>query len=327
MTKMSDSEANYEGWFHTRFDMYPPNETESALVDAGKRGDLKKIKEIVSSSDEIRKAGVLNHANRWTEVQEKSCYDKSWEWFGDTALISAARNGYFEIVKFLLLEGADPTLSSCPSDDEYETALQAVQNSAKFGNQKLEKLKTGNYEVTVRELDHDPLKFVEGIFNNVNTYNKVIRLLQEAEKYWEIAAYAHASFSKERSKAFAGNSNAPQNVEEYKRSLELISCESNLEPYLLQGVAAKFSELQKKKKSLQPPNSKYQQPQIPWMSSVESQKKSNLVASLSKTSNCPGCGKAPAKECVTHSCAGCCSGSCPRHGTDMPVMHNSFWWD
>jgi len=321
---MSDSD---EGWYHTEFGMYPRDEAESDLVNAAKRGDLKRIKEIASSCDEIRKASVLNHAHRWTEVQVKSCYDKSWEWFGDTALISAARNGNFEIVKFLLLEGADPTLSSCPSDDEYETALQAVQNRAKVRNQKLEKLKTGTYEVSLSELDHDPLKFVEEAFKNVNIYEQVIKLLQESEKYWETAPYARASFSEERSKALAANPNSPRNLEKYKRAIELISCESNLDPSLVQGAAAKFSELQKRKKILQPPNSKYQQPQISWMSSIQSQKKSNLVASLSKTSNCPGCGKAPAKECVNHSCGRCCSGSCPRHGTDMPVMHNSFWWD
>ena len=57
----------------------------------------------------------MNAARKWTEVQEKmGGYDKSWEWFGDTALIAAARACHVEVVNYLLMEGADPTLPKKP---------------------------------------------------------------------------------------------------------------------------------------------------------------------------------------------------------------------
>jgi len=323
---MSDEE--YNGWYHTRYGFYPPDEKDSNIVTAANKGDLKQIKRILSQSQGSKKTALLNHAKKWTEVQEKCGYDKSWEWFGDTALISAARNGNFMMVKFLLLEGADPTLSSCPYDDEYETALKATQNRAKYYNEKLEKLKTGSYRVEVSELERDPRKFVEGILGNVISFDNIIKLLQEAEKYWDRASYAHARYSKDRAEAFVKNPNRPKVFEEYIKAIELVASESELDSDLVQSLATGYSTLQQKKRSLQPPAmTQHHQPQTPWMSSVLAQKKSNLVTNLSQTSSCPGCGKLPAKECVNHSCSRCCTGSCPRHGNDMPAMHNSFWWD
>jgi len=326
---MGDSSAdeNENKDWETEFGIYPADEKNSSLLKAVHAGDLSKIEEILSGVDGHKHVAVLNHASRWTEVQVKSCYDKSWEWFGDTALISAARTGNFPIVKLLLLEGADPTLSSCPNDDEYETALKAVQNGAKKAEKLLDEIKKGTYKVSDRDLGRNFDPFVKEAFNHVNFCGQVIRLLQEAEKYWEKASYAHASYSKERAKAFIGIPNSPKNVEEYKKAIDLIECESEFDHNLVRDMANKLSSIQKRRRSLQPPWSKYQQSQVAWMSSIKTEKQSNLVGNLRKSINCPGCGKPPAKECVHHSCASCCSGSCPRHATDMPVMYNSFWWD
>mmetsp|Transcript_45787 Transcript_45787/g.83934 ORF Transcript_45787/g.83934 Transcript_45787/m.83934 type:complete len:567 (+) Transcript_45787:49-1749(+) len=85
----------------------------------------------VNTRKRRRVAEVVNAAKRWLETEVKcSGFEKSWEWFGDTALIAAARRGHWEIVYCLLRDGlADPTLESCPRDDLYETALGPRQSN------------------------------------------------------------------------------------------------------------------------------------------------------------------------------------------------------
>ena len=62
------------------------------------------------------------------EAYEKWGYDKTWQWYGDTALIAAARSGKAEVVRYLLAEGlADPTLDTCVSEDNYESATKACE--------------------------------------------------------------------------------------------------------------------------------------------------------------------------------------------------------
>eukprot|EP00091_Calanus_sinicus_P025187 TRINITY_DN9463_c1_g1_i1.p1 TRINITY_DN9463_c1_g1~~TRINITY_DN9463_c1_g1_i1.p1 ORF type:complete len:191 (-),score=73.52 TRINITY_DN9463_c1_g1_i1:401-949(-) len=127
---------------------YAPDEKDSMLVTAARAGNLETVKQIVEGCQADQKAGTLNAARKWTEVQEKmGGYDKSWEWFGDTALIAAARAGHVEVVKYLLVEGADPTLSSCPSDDEYETAEKAAENREKQLEKTIQSIKSRNHYV------------------------------------------------------------------------------------------------------------------------------------------------------------------------------------
>jgi len=177
-----ESNSDYEYDWDCDF-LDDADEQDSAFVEAANRGNLEGMKKILQPYDEPdeeessnlflsmkeNKMKMLNGARKWTEVQEKCGYDKSWTWFGDTALIAAARNGHFNVVKFLLLEGADPTLVSCPTDDQYENAVQAAEKSKRLGHS-----------------------------NAIKTQN----LLNEAMKYWVKARYAGASHSKDREKAY-----------------------------------------------------------------------------------------------------------------------------
>ena len=63
--KMSDEE--YNGWYHTRYGFYPPDEKDSNIVTAANKGDLKQIKRILSQSQGSKKTALLNHAKKWTE--------------------------------------------------------------------------------------------------------------------------------------------------------------------------------------------------------------------------------------------------------------------
>ena len=53
----------------------------------------------------------------------------------DDALIEASWRGHKDIVRELLLAGADPMLESCWTDDEYHTAIKAA-NSHRFKTDK-----------------------------------------------------------------------------------------------------------------------------------------------------------------------------------------------
>lgn len=176
----SNSDYEYDSYSDFLDDV---DEQDSAFVKAASRGDVEGMRKILQPYDDLdeeknsnlflsmkeNKMKLLNGARKWTEVQEKCGYDKSWTWFGDTALIAAARNGHFNVVKFLLLEGADPTLVSCPTDDQYENAMQAAEQSKRRG---------------------------------LSSATKTQNLLNEAMKYWAEARYARPRHSKDREEAF-----------------------------------------------------------------------------------------------------------------------------
>jgi hypothetical protein len=144
-------------------------------------------------------------------------YEKSREWFGDTALIAAARAFHVEEVKYLLVEGADPTLSSCPGDDEYETALKAADNREKQLERTIESIKSGIHYVYEHDVQKDAKIFVREILEKLNHFKIISDLLKEAGKHWNRAQYAGHSYSEERSKAFAENPNKPTNLEDLRR--------------------------------------------------------------------------------------------------------------
>lgn len=173
-----------DGWFSSNWDFYPHDEEHSGLVKAARNGNLDMVIQILRNCPEDKKSETLNKARRWTEVVEKMGYDKSWEWFDDTPLIAAARAGHFDIVKLLLMEGADPTLKSCHTDDVYETAEQAARS--------------GNIINLLREA----VKYW-----NVATYS---------------SAHASERYFKERRDAFATNPNRPIDGESLINALSTI---------------------------------------------------------------------------------------------------------
>eukprot|EP00392_Amoebophrya_sp_AT5.2_P019396 g20213.t1 len=100
-----------------------PDPSHPAIVNAAKRGDLKKVRELVK-----RYPSRVDACRTRKEVEYKYGYSKSWTWNDDTALIAAARKGEYLIVLELLLAGASVSKNACPSDDVHETAKKAVEN-------------------------------------------------------------------------------------------------------------------------------------------------------------------------------------------------------
>ena len=113
------------------YGMYKKDDPDSELVQSAAAGDIANVRLLVEKTTGtflLERAQLVNAARRWTEVQEKWGYDKSWEWYGDTALIAAARRGHAEVVRYLLDKAlADPTLESCVTDDHFESAAKACE--------------------------------------------------------------------------------------------------------------------------------------------------------------------------------------------------------
>ena len=59
-------------------------------------------------------------------------YTKSWDWWSYSALMAAAKSGHLDIVRALLLAGADPMLVSCTRYDIYQTALELVRTEKDY---------------------------------------------------------------------------------------------------------------------------------------------------------------------------------------------------
>ena len=169
---------SWDDCYSTSNGLYKKNDTDSPFVLAAKFGDLKLVQSLYEQSEDSEKQSVLNQARKWTEVQEKYGYDKQWDWFGDTALIAASRNCHLDVVKYLLLQGADPNLESCPYDDQYESAEKAAKSQ-------LNRLKIG-------EVSDWKVKKCE----------QIIALLKEVSKIWPKSDFSSAHFDKERAKEF-----------------------------------------------------------------------------------------------------------------------------
>lgn len=126
-----------DDYFESRYGIYKKAKDHPDIVKHAKDGNYNEVKAIIdtvrSSSDASPLADVINASRRWTEVEDKWGYDKSWDWNDDTALIAATRCGHASTVRLLLETGeCDPTLECCPNNDTYENALQVAQKN-KFG--------------------------------------------------------------------------------------------------------------------------------------------------------------------------------------------------
>jgi hypothetical protein len=107
------------------------DEPRTDLFNYASAGNLSEVKRIVEGAEKKEKNKVINYARRWTEIDYKmSGFTKEWEWFDITPLAVAAMKGHDEVVHYLLEQGADPTLSGCPSADTILDAFQAARGTS-----------------------------------------------------------------------------------------------------------------------------------------------------------------------------------------------------
>mmetsp|Transcript_18740 Transcript_18740/g.26385 ORF Transcript_18740/g.26385 Transcript_18740/m.26385 type:complete len:278 (-) Transcript_18740:117-950(-) len=116
--------------------VYRTGRGDPEIVEASRDGNIDCVRKIVE--DAIRDprnndndiARCINQSKRWEEIQDKwGTYDKVWQWNADTALISASRAGHRQIVRYLLMHGADPTLEACPNEDTHVDATKVASDN------------------------------------------------------------------------------------------------------------------------------------------------------------------------------------------------------
>ncbi|XP_066911071.1 uncharacterized protein [Clytia hemisphaerica] len=282
-----------EDYFESNYDIYPKDEKTPNIVDYAGKGLLS----LIQRETKDKKAGAINGSRKWTEVEEKWGYDKSWEWHDDTPLIAAARNGHFEVAHYLLSVGADPTLESCHVCDENGNASKAASACM----QSLVRTKDQILQGSCSYLSTDP-KYSEiaalDIIYRIHEFQKLIDVLKVAEQYWKKASYASSRFSKERKEKLERCPNKPNNEKELKTKLDEFTA-SKPDMDQLKDLAAEITKLRKKKESQQS-NS---------FNSVFQQLSVNNVCALSL--NCDG--NPPANDCQHKCCGRCCPGPCRRH--------------
>ena len=85
-------------------------------------------------------SATINVSERWRETEEKWGQKKMWDWHDDTPLIAATRRNHFQVVQYLLLMEADPTLQSCHDRNVYETAREVADAMVKRRKRKLDEV-------------------------------------------------------------------------------------------------------------------------------------------------------------------------------------------
>eukprot|EP00929_Paragymnodinium_shiwhaense_P101380 TRINITY_DN64435_c0_g1_i1.p1 TRINITY_DN64435_c0_g1~~TRINITY_DN64435_c0_g1_i1.p1 ORF type:complete len:585 (+),score=50.24 TRINITY_DN64435_c0_g1_i1:28-1755(+) len=159
-----------------------------------------------------RVLALVNGSRQWTEEGD---YGKSWEWFGDTPLIAAARSGQHEVVRYLLRDClADPTLESCPRCDVYETALGPTSSSCQFSRPQ-------RYGGPTRQ------RVVE-------------RLVRAALSFWHRGDGAHARYSPAALKKRC--SNLPTDVSALQAAVDAAGFNSEDEAALQQDLEAEAAQ-------------------------------------------------------------------------------------
>jgi len=135
------------GGFGYNTDHVPKDDDVPDIVRYAKTGNIEGVKAQISMvRKKARKAKkeqrnkkldkglrfLINSSQRWTECDYKmSGFVKTWEWHNLTPLAAAAIQGHSEIVRILLETGvADPTLTGCPTDNEYYDAYQAAEKGS-----------------------------------------------------------------------------------------------------------------------------------------------------------------------------------------------------
>jgi len=352
--KEKKKKDSFSDCYLSQYGMYKKDEKESELVRLAQSGSLAQLEaELVKlPQDRTERAVLLNHARRWTEVQEKWGYDKSWEWFHSTAITVAARRGELTMVKALLLAGADPTLEGCHTDDVYQNAVQAAEYSKKNVENTVKNLKEGkvdwwesNFKTGGHGLNVDQQAFAtaRNHLHRLVVTTSVHNLLVQASKYWPVASYAKSHYSEARIKTLASVPNAPTDTSAMVKEIEAFDLGINVEEAELKQLTAKCKELlEKREKEAAEERQKIEKQRAAAAlerqrrleqgrtDALERQRIHTLQLQLHSRPNLPAtilqqqglvqreckstwCVKLPAFACPQAKCANCCTGPCQRH--------------
>jgi len=187
----------YGGFGYDTSDV-PKDEPKPTITKKADAGDLAGVKSVVEKTPANKKAHVINHARRWTEVDYRmSGFTKEYEWFDITPVATAAWRGHDQIVQYLLEQGADPTLVGCPTDDVHRDAFQSAEAKIKVEDRNSKGPKS---EALLRA-------------------KRCVDLLTAAKPFWNPASYNGSRYGKNARTDFT---NKPTNTKELLDALSSI---------------------------------------------------------------------------------------------------------
>ncbi|XP_066911089.1 uncharacterized protein [Clytia hemisphaerica] len=192
----------------------------------------------------------INASRKWTEIDPSDGYDRIRNWRDDTPLIAAVRNGHFEVVRRLLVLGADPTLW-CRHYDQNEWASSIALRRFESFNEERDRYLQGDFPPfsSFRGEKLDPEILALDNLYRTNEFQNIIVVLRIAEQYWERASYyPFGDITWGRDKELLKCPNKPSNETEMRRKLNGV-IRSLPDMRRLEPLAQAIVQFRKKKES------------------------------------------------------------------------------
>ena len=285
----------------------PARNKDPELVALARKGNLDQVKGVIKEHG--ASASIVNASRKWTEVEEKYGYDKTWDWHDDTPLIAAARGGHFEVVKYLLSVNADPTLESCHICDENMNAKQVAEKSLKIVRERYDRFLSGSARsYDINKNDGNSRQIAENLLTDIAKNESIIGILDTAAAFWPKASYAGSRFSQRRLKFLASEPNQPTNRNQLVASVEnfkAVNPNMELLNGLISALERDFPSTRKVEICNDALNSNCPSGYSSTALATSAQQNQNLRKCV--------CGNAKARECSNDSCVRCCPGPCARH--------------
>ena len=195
-----------------------PDEEESSFVKAAHKGDVKKLRQLLSQRKKGARPAFLNQARCWTELETFVSvvvgFPEYNKWFDLTALATAAKEMHPDAVYFLLRQGADPTLKGCPSEDEILDPLDAAKDGYEHALRMIH-LDLGDvFSFHVK----DAKVLADMAFETLEDARKCRAMIAACLPFWKPAPYADAEFCESR--AESGFPNRPTDNAAMLKALE-----------------------------------------------------------------------------------------------------------
>jgi Ankyrin repeats (3 copies) len=191
----------YGGFVYDTDHVKPDDATPHIVVAAG-NGRLEQVRSLIETSSNPKL--VLNASRRWTEVDYRmSGFTKEYEWHGATPLIEAARKGHADIVQYLLMKEADPTLEGCIAENVHYNAFSAAEKNIPPNQDSATPEKwMASYPDIVNDESLCPRDAAKRLFQvGDNGRRQCVRLLQAARPFWQKSPHASSRYDSSNIKA------------------------------------------------------------------------------------------------------------------------------
>jgi len=214
------------------------SEDDSSLIEAIHQGSFKTVEKLISQCPIYNKAQLLNESR--TRIDEDN-----QRWFMETPLFVASIRGYSKIVKFLLIEGADPSLECSPIQGVCEDALSATKSALRYLEKSMKAILSERHYIYDNDTWKDTSDIIGKLSGKYNGLKKTIKMLKIAQQHWSVSDYFSAMFSVRRLKAnvVGGFPNKSICKNEFYLRLEIAAMKSYKMPYSIKEMARAYNKI------------------------------------------------------------------------------------